>query len=142
MREKTKELPRTIEAYVDSGAFIAFFDRSDTWHPLFAGLFARTKGLATTSLVIAETHGWFLRRFDSYRALEFLTFIESLSVLKTIPADNGLLQAGTKVLRQFSDQDLTLVDACGLYLLKQNTQWKNWSTDRHLALTGRKRVID
>lgn len=131
-----------IEAYVDSGAFIAFFDKSDTWHALFAGLFARAKSLATTSLVIAETHGWFLRRFDSYRALDFIAFIESLTILQTITVDSMLIESGTKILRQFSDQNLTLVDACGLYLLKQNTKWKNWSIDRHLALTGRKCVID
>jgi len=76
MAEKTDRTPfqiavprlSNVEAYVDSSAFIAFFDKSDTWHARFAGLFARAKGLATTTLVIAETHGWFLRRFDSYRA--------------------------------------------------------------------------
>jgi len=139
---RTQHILHSVEAHVDSGAFIAFFDKSDTWHARFASLFARTKALATTSLVIAETHGWFLRRFDSYRALEFITFIETLDILTVIPADSELLAAATGVLRKFSDQQLTVVDACGLYLLKKNTKWKNWSTDRHLTLTGRKLVID
>lgn len=142
MAEKTDRLPQHIEAYVDSGAFIAFFDKSDTWHARFAGLFARTKGLLTTSLVIAETHGWFLRRFDSYRALEFIAFIESLNILVIRSADAELLAAGTVILRKFSDQKLTLADACGLHLLKVHPKLKNWSTDRHLVLTGRKLIID
>jgi predicted nucleic acid-binding protein len=141
MAEKTDRLPPGIEAYVDSGAFIAFFDKSDTWHARFAGLFARAKALATTTLVIAETHGWFLRRFDSYRALEFMAFIESLNILHTIPADAELIGNATGILRKYSDQYLTLADACGLYLLKKNPKWKNWSTNRHLELTGRKLVI-
>lgn len=135
-------LPAGSEAYIDTGAFIAFFDKSDTWHARFAGLFARAKSLVTTTLVISETHAWFLRRFDSYRALEFLAFIDSLTILKTISADAPLLRSGANVLRKFSDQKLTMVDACGLHILKKNPRLKNWSTDRHLTLTGRKLVID
>ena len=142
MAEKIDRLPGHIEAYVDSGAFIAFFDKSDTWHPKFAGLFARAKGLVTTSLIIAETHGWFVRRFDSYRGLEFIAFIESLRILTVLPTDTELLAGGTAVLRKYSDQKLTLADACGIHLLKKNPKLKNWSTDRHLTLTGRKLVID
>jgi predicted nucleic acid-binding protein len=142
MAEKTDRLPGHIEAYVDSGAFIAFFDKSDTWHALFAGLFARTKGLITTSLIVAETHGWFVRRFDSYRGLEFLAFIQSLNILTIQPTDTEMLGAGAVILRKFSDQNLTLADACGLHLLKKYAKLKNWSTDRHLALTGRKLIID
>jgi predicted nucleic acid-binding protein len=110
-------------------------------HARFAGLFALAKALATTTLVIAETHGWFLRRFDSYRALEFMAFLESLHILHVIPAEAELIRNATGILRKYSDQNLTLADACGLYLLKKNPKWKNWSTDRHLELTGRKLVI-
>lgn len=142
MAVKTDRLPGHIEAYVDSGAFIAFFDKSDTWHARFAGLFARTKGLITTPLVIAETHGWFVRRFDSYRGLEFLAFVESLEILTIQPVDGETLASATAILRKFSDQNLTLADACGLFLLKRYPKLKNWSTDRHLTLTGRKLIID
>ena len=66
------------EVYVDTSAFIAFTDGSDTHHPLFARLFATPPRLVTTSLVIAEGHGWFLRRFDRTRALGFLALVEML----------------------------------------------------------------
>ena len=61
------------EAYVDTSAFIAFMDASDSHHPLFARLFAGPPRLCTTPLVIAEGHGWFLRRFDRSRGLGFLS---------------------------------------------------------------------
>lgn len=32
--------------------------------------------------------------------------------------------------------------ACGLYVLKMFPKRRNWSTDRHLSLTGRKLIID
>jgi predicted nucleic acid-binding protein len=58
-----------IEAYVDTSALIAFLDRSDTHHLTFRRLFAAPPALLTTTLVIAEGHAWFLRRYDRTRAL-------------------------------------------------------------------------
>jgi hypothetical protein len=60
---------RQPEAYVDTSALIAFVDRSDTYHPLFRLLFSDLPGLVTTTLVVAEGHGWFFRRYDRTRAV-------------------------------------------------------------------------
>jgi len=38
--------------------------------------------------VVAEGHGWFLRRFDPARALQFLAMVEAMRPLKVI---TGLL---------------------------------------------------
>ncbi len=62
-------MARRTEAYVDTSALIAFADRSDTYHALFRRLFADPPRLVTTALVIAEGHGWFLKRYDPARAL-------------------------------------------------------------------------
>ena len=61
-----------LEAYVDTSAFIAFVDRSDTHHPLFRRLFSAPPVIVTTTLVVAEGHAWILRRYDRTRALQFL----------------------------------------------------------------------
>jgi predicted nucleic acid-binding protein len=66
MARRTRPRPR---AYVDTSALIAFLDKSDTYHPVFRRLFADPPALVTTALVLAEGHGWFLRRFDRTRAL-------------------------------------------------------------------------
>ena len=73
---------KEIEAYVDTSAFIAFMDSSDSYHPLFYRLFAAPPQLITSSLVIAEGHGWFLKRYNNTRALQFMSFIESLGDLR------------------------------------------------------------
>ena len=130
------------EAYVDTSAFIAFMDGSDTHHPLFARLFATPPRLVTTSLVIAEGHGWFLRRFDRTRALSFLAMVEMLAPLVVVPVAAKEIAASTKLMRRFSDQDLTLADAVGLHLMGVRKTKSCWSTDRHLRLTGIPLVID
>jgi predicted nucleic acid-binding protein len=64
-------MPANREAYVDTSALIAFADRSDSFHDLFRRAFSDPPPLITTSLVIADGHGWFAKRFDSYRGLDF-----------------------------------------------------------------------
>ena len=71
------------ECYVDTSALIAFMDRSDSHHPLFRQLFFKPPALVTSALVIAEGHGWFLRRYDQPRAVQFLAFIDALPNLKS-----------------------------------------------------------
>ncbi len=130
-----------IRAYVDTSALIAFADRSDTYHALFRRLFADPPELLTTPLVIAEGHGWFLKRYDRGRALQFLGMTEALRPLQIVPIGAQEQKAATQIIRRFSDQDLTLADAAGLHLMKARRIKSCWSTDFHLGLTGVKLII-
>ena len=123
-------------SYVDTSAFIAFLDRSDSYHRVFARLFSDPPELITSPLVIAEGHAWFLKRYDSYRAIQFLNFIEELTVLSIVPLGNEELSSGVQLLRKFTDQELTLADALGLFVMEQQKIETCWSTDRHLGITG------
>lgn len=124
------------EAYVDTSAFIAFADGSDTHHPLFRRLFGDPPSLITTTLVVAEGHGWFLRRYDRTRALQFLAMIEAMTPLQVLAVGAPEQAAAASLLRRFSDQDLTLTDAVGLHLCASRKVASVWSTDFHLGLTG------
>ena len=129
------------DVYVDTSALIAFADRSDSHHPLFRRLFGRPPALVTTTLVIAEGHGWFLRRYDRSRALQFLAMIEAMTPLDVVAVGAEEQAAAVALLRRFSDQDLTLADAVGLHLSKAHRVSVIWSTDFHLGLTGVPLVI-
>jgi len=132
---------RRTECYVDTSAFIAFLDRSDSFHALFRRLFAAPPPLTTSSLVIAEGHGWFLRRYDQQRAIQFLAFIDALPGLKIRGFDAPELARTGRIVRKFSDQGLTLADAHGLSLMRELRIGCCWSTDRHLSLDGVPLVI-
>lgn len=131
-----------IEAYVDTSALIAFADRSDTHHPTFRGLFAKPPGLLTTTLVIAEGHAWFLRRYDRTRGLQFLAMIEAMTPLKIAAVGRTEHGKAAEILRRFSDQDLTITDAVGLHMMQAQRIRMCWSTDFHLGLTGIPLAID
>ncbi len=129
------------KAYADTSAFVAFLDSSDSHHPLFLRLFGNPPTLITTPLVISEGYGWFLRRHDTTRALQFMSFIETFSPLTIFPVGAAELKEAARHLRKFSDQDLTLADALGLWIMEKEKITTCWSTDRHLALTGKSLVI-
>ena len=129
------------EAYVDTSALIAFLDRSDSFHPLFRRLFSSPPRLVTSALVVAEGHGWFLRRYDRSRAMQFLNFIDDLSALAIQSFDREELTKTSRLVKKFGDQPLTLADAHGLVMINQRRIPTCWSTDRHLGLTGAKLVI-
>jgi predicted nucleic acid-binding protein len=149
MARKTEHRPRkaagsqktAIEAYVDTSAFIAFLDRSDSYHQIFSRLFSEPPSLVTSALVVAEGHGWFLRRYDRRRATDFLAFVEMLNPLSIQGFDSAELAKCGQMLASFRDQNLTLADAHGLVIMKDRRPGICWSTDRHLGLTGVKLAI-
>src|SRR6516225_5289672 len=106
------------DAYVDTSALIAFLDRSDSYHPLFRRLFSSPPNLITSALVIAEGHGWCLRRYDGNRAIQFLNFIDDLVALAIQGFDRQELRKVTRLVKKFGDQSLTLADAHGLLMIR------------------------
>jgi predicted nucleic acid-binding protein len=124
------------QAYIDTSAFIAFLDRSDSYHSGFRRLFASPPALITSALVVAEGHGWFLRRYDRHRAAQFLAFLDALPNFSIQPFDAPGIAKVRSLLASFGDQNLTLADAHGLVIMKERQVSACWSTDRHLSLTG------
>ena len=129
-------MDKKTEVYVDTSAFIAFTDGSDTYHPLFYRLFADPPRLVTTSLVISEGHGWFLKRYDITRALQFMSFIDSAVMLTIVEVGKQDIISATSFLRKYSDHKLTLTDALGLNIMEERKITSCWSTDFHMGLTG------
>jgi predicted nucleic acid-binding protein len=140
-KRSTKSFTATRnEAYVDTSALISFADRSDSYHPLFRRLFSDPPPLVTTPLVIAEGHGWFLKRYDPAKGLQFLSMAEAMP-LEILPIGPAEQRAATTFLRKYSDQHLTLSDAVGLHIMASRKIRVCWSTDFHLGLSKVQLVI-
>jgi predicted nucleic acid-binding protein len=129
-------MARRPECYLDTSAFIAFLDKSDTHHLLFRRLFSDPPQLVTSSLVIAEGHGWFLRKYDSSRALRFLAFVDALPDLEIRGFDSAAIATVSKIVRKFSGHEITLADAHSLAIMQEEHIRSCWSTDWHLTLFG------
>lgn len=126
-------MDKRAEAYVDTSALIAFADRADRWHALFARLFTDPPRLITTPLVVTAGHGWFLKRFDETKALHFLAMVAAIPPLEVIPTRLNELGAVTELLRRFRNQNLTLVDTLGLQSVDVRCVMTGWPIDRRLG---------
>jgi predicted nucleic acid-binding protein len=135
-------MDKRTECYVDTSALIGFLDRSDSYHSLFRQLFSNPPRLVTSSLVVVEGHGWFLRRYDQGRALQFLNLVGEIRPMAVQPFDEEQLAKSVRLLRKLQDQPLTLADAHGLALMNARRITTCWSTDRHLSLTGARLAIE
>jgi predicted nucleic acid-binding protein len=140
-RHTSRKATTKSDAYLDTSAFIAFLDGSDSYHSIFRTAFATPPCLVTSALAIAEAHGWFLRRYDTRRATEFLAFLDALPGITVIPFDGAELAKQRPLLSRFDDQNLTLADAHGLVIMGERRIRSCWSTDRHMALMGAELII-
>jgi predicted nucleic acid-binding protein len=68
--------------------------------------------------------------------------VEAMKPLSVAPVGADEQAGAARLLRRFSDQDLTFTDAVGLHVMQARKLRTCWSTDFHLGLTGVPLVID
>jgi predicted nucleic acid-binding protein len=127
----------TSPIFVDSGAFIAFLDRSDSLHADVAGLFSAPPKRWLTSLpVVAESHGWFLNRLGEEAARRFLSLLQQLPNIGLLGVDGAHHAAVLRKLDVLHGSKLTYVDASSLVFIAQRRVRTVWGCDQHLAIEG------
>jgi predicted nucleic acid-binding protein len=125
------------EAFIDTGAFVAFLDRSDRQHAAAKALFGDSPArLATSVLVVSEAYSWFLHRTGESGARTFRQFLSGLSGLRILDADRGHREAIWKKLDALRGTKLTFVDASSLVCLEREGISTVWGTDFDLAIEG------
>lgn len=128
---------RAGPAFLDTGIFIAFLDRSDQYHTAALGLFADPPRRWYCSFaVIAETYGWFLHRLGEEAARTFRGALGDLPRLRLLAIDARHHEAVGRKLDRLRGHKLTYVDASSLVLLEQYGIREVWGTDLDLSLEG------
>jgi predicted nucleic acid-binding protein len=125
------------DAFIDSGAFIAFLDASDGLHEHVVALFAEPpRRLFTSVLVVAESYGWLLHRLGEPEARRLRTLLRDLPMLEVLGADAKHLSEAERRLDRLQGRRLSMVDASSLVLLAARRIVNVWGTDLDLALEG------
>lgn len=128
---------RAGPVFCDSGAFIAFLDRSDRHHEVVTGLLSDPPRRWFTSLaVVAETYGWFLHRLGEDAAHAFRRALADLPRLERLAIDAAHHSAVERKLTRLRGHKLTYVDASSLVFLERLKIREAWGTDLDLALEG------
>jgi predicted nucleic acid-binding protein len=132
---------RAEAAFLDTGIFIAFLDRSDAYHAAAVRLFVEPPRRWMTSLaVVSETYGWFLHRLGEDAARRFRIALADLPGLELLPLDRRHHGAVAAKLERLRGQKLTYVDASSLVFLSSLRIRVVWGTDRDLAIEGARLV--
>ncbi|MEW6752786.1 MAG: PIN domain-containing protein [Candidatus Latescibacterota bacterium] len=127
----------TDEVFLDTGAFVAFLDRSDAQHREAAALFGHLPARLTTSiLVVSESYGWFLHKLGESAARRFRQLLDDLPDLRILGADEAHRRAVGRKLDALRGRKLTFVDASSLVVLEESGISTVWGTDLDLALEG------
>ena len=126
--------------FIDSAALIAVFNKNDQHHKTatdYYGTLTKSTSLITTLLVVSETYTWFRYHLNHKIAIDFLDVVEeaiALEWLKIIYPDPFLNNQAQNILRYYSDQDLSYVDAVNIAVL-QNMKIKDvFSFDSHFYI--------
>jgi len=124
-------------AFIDSGAFIAFLDRSDRLHAATRALFSRPpRTLWSSVLVFSETYSWFLHRLGEEPARSFRGLVAELPRLRLLELSKGHHGHVLGKLDRLRGTKLTYVDASSLVWLKAHKIRTVWGTDHHLSIEG------
>ncbi|NJL28550.1 MAG: type II toxin-antitoxin system VapC family toxin [Thermoanaerobaculia bacterium] len=127
----------SAKVFIDSGAFIAFLDRSDNSHTRAAELFRQpTVRWSTSGLVIAETYSWLLFRLGEDAARTLRALLDTLRGLEILEQDARHRAAVWAKLDRLRGSKLTYVDASSLVWIGERKIPTVWGTDRDLAFEG------
>lgn len=128
---------RAGPAFLDSGIFIAFLDRSDAYHAAARELFAQPpRRWLTSILVVSETYGWFLHKLGEESARAFRDALDSLPRLRLLGVDESHHRAVLGKLDSLRGHKLTYVDASILVFVERHDVREVWGVDQHLSIEG------
>ena len=134
--------PRRI--FVDTGAWYAIQVADDEWHQDAAGtlraLLARPTALVTSNHVIGETYTLLRIACGHAAAMRFLDQLEETKRLERAFVDRPLEVRAYRLLRQYTDQDFSFVDACSFAVMRAERIRHAFAFDQHFATAGFMRV--
>lgn len=129
--------------YIDTGAFIALLDETDTYHKEATAFYrSLTNGNAifTSLLIISETYTW-LRYHSGYakanRFIEIVDKLTSTGGLRLVVPDSSIISKSHAVLQEFHDQDLSYADALSFVLLELYDIHHVFGFDSHFYIIKR-----
>lgn len=125
----------TTQVLADSTPLYAATDTDDQYHTesrLSLELMAESGNVVVVpSFVVIEAYSLIVQRLGSFRALRWLNEIDDYTVgMHATPED---FDVAAEILRFYSDQALTMVDAM-LFVMSERTGWPIWTYDHHFNI--------
>lgn len=126
--------------FIDTGAWIAIMVEADNYHKR-ACEYLENLDLSikryTSTYVVAETYSWLRYRAGYPYAIAFLDVIrktKASGALDVIFCDGDMIELAEQLLRDFSDQSLSYVDAVSMAIMKNEKINRVFGFDQHFYI--------
>lgn len=132
--------------FIDTGAWIALLSTNDQHHDAAVNFYKSLKHTirrTTSNFIIAETYTWLRYKAGFKHAATFLSTINKAKdneSLRIILDDTHIHLSAEQLLKQYSDQKLSYVDALSIAMMKENQINLVFCFDHHFSLAGLERV--
>jgi len=124
-----------MKIFVDTSAFYALADESDRNYPHARNLYGSLirEQLVTTDYILLEC--WFLigNRLGRRVAIEFWDGLRS-GIVEMIKGESQDLNQAREIIKRFSDQDFSLVDATSFAVMEREGIERAFTFDPHFRI--------
>jgi uncharacterized protein len=128
------------EIFVDTGAWLALSDIRDQYHKdalqFYRTLREQRRQLITTNLVMGEAFVLIRRAGGAQPAFRFLDAVRQSAQLLKIYSTAEREAVAEKIIRQFSDQDFSFVDAVSFAVMRERNINEVFGFDHHFLVAG------
>lgn len=132
-----------FKIFIDSGGFISLTYKDDNEHIRAVRYYKSVRDnvlFYTTNLVIAETYTWLRYHASHSAAIKLLDIIEKSATngeLTVIQIDIAIEEKARKILRKYSDQSFSYVDATSFVVLELLNINEVFGFDSHYFIFGK-----
>lgn len=126
---------------VDTGAWLAAFNRRDQYHTAAAGELRRLRDkrvpLIVTNLILAELHLHLLYGLGAQRAAGHLGTLKTDPMIEEVFADRAVQESAlADWIERFSDQPFSFTDAVSFAVMRSLGIRSAFTFDHHFAVAG------
>jgi len=137
------EGPNRFKVFIDTGGFIALINKRDPRHELAIYYYTTAMEryrLYTTNMVISETYTWLRYHTSHSIAVKFLDILENAAEnneIKIIQVDTVAEEKARQILRKYSDQNFSYVDATSFAIMDLLNIDYVFGFDSHFHIFGK-----
>jgi uncharacterized protein len=135
---------KSLRVFIDTGAWFATQVTDDEHHAVAAdslrALLSRPRILVTTNHVIGETYTLLHVACGHVEAVRFVDLIQETTRLERVFVTARLEAQAFELLRRFSDQDFSFVDATSFAVMRAQRIRYAFAFDKHFSTAGFLRI--
>lgn len=126
--------------FIDTSAWYALLDQDDAHHDkaweIFPAILEQPGGLVTSNHVIGESYTLFRSSLGHRKAWEFMNLLGQSRALNRVFTPEALEEEACQLLKKFSDQDFSFVDATSFVWMRTLKMHQAFAFDKHFRIAG------